>query len=351
MGKGVLGASGASTWPVLGGGKIKSVNEQLLETLQEMEKKQTSMEKLLRERRGKGTGKGGYAPNKAGGWDCVCGFHNCGFRGTCRECGKARKGGSQGGREKDKTGGNPLQNSNQGPKGGSNVPETEQERRMSIAKAMHSTAKTLPDGPEKDTLLQHWEAEVKGLKEQERKTHPLSAQLKSALDRVNAREKAAKEAAEALAEAAQAHEKAKKEDQEAKEALASGQEELIALQREAAAAGGGQMDVDQGGDQNEGQLGAIEVKLAHLAEILKKVMENPAAVDPTLKAEVSSLLGGGATGSGGGGAPSPQAQPPPAGAGGGYGKEKKGESEAKKGVSPYAIGVGGRKPETEEEDL
>ena len=332
---------------MLGGGKIKSVNEQLLEKLQEMEKKQTSMDKLLRERRGKGTGKGGGAPNNAGGWDCGCGFHNFGFRATCRECGKARKGGSQGNREKEKPGGNPPPNPNQGPKGGSNAPETKQERRMNIAKTMHSTAKSLPDGPEKETLLHHWEAELKGLKEQERKTLPLSAQLKSALDRVNAREKMAKEAADALTEATRAQEKAAKEDQEAKETLASGQEELQALQKEVAAAGGGQMEVDQVGHQQGGQTEALETKLAHLIAILKEVIENTAAVDPTLKAKVSGLLGGGPAGSGGGGTGPPQQQPPPGGVEAGYGKAKDPEGEGKKGASPspYAVGVGGKKPE------
>ena len=282
----LLGASGGATWPVLGGGKILSVNEQLLAKLNEMEKKQAQMSKLLGERKGKG---GGKAEGRDAGWDCSCSFHNFGFRTSCKNCGKARPKGPQNAgaapqarkKEGDRQ---PAHEARTAPGG-----ESESERKTSVAKTMLASARTLPEGPEKEEHVAKWEATLKQLKETERRTLPVSQQLKSALDRVEGKRKAEKAASAALEEAQKAQEKCRKEAEEAAESLRVEELELERLQAEATKEKTQPMELDLVGHVPEEQYALLQVQMSQVLDLLKKVAEVVPAEAP-VKEQLTSLL-------------------------------------------------------------
>ena len=59
--------------------------------------------------------------------------------------------------------------------------------KQSMARAMLAAAKSLPVNPESEELVTLYEQQLATMKDEERRGMPLHAQLKSALDRVDAK--------------------------------------------------------------------------------------------------------------------------------------------------------------------
>ena len=265
----ISGANGSNTWPVLGGKGDGPTMKQLQKELQEL--------KDTLKKGGKGQGKGPSAASKS--WDCACGFHNFGFRPKCRECGKNKgqnnpgRAANQPGRPSGGNGGNPSPTQGKGKDGGT---ESEHEKKVSIAKAMLAAAKALPDGPQKETLISVWEDDLKSLKETERKTLPVGQQLKSSLDRVEARKKALTAAQESAKDLKEKVLKAEKEEAEASAALADEEAELQRLQQEAAKDHAADMTVDAEGaggpPRQQEKIDMLEKKVEDLLRVFKTVM-------------------------------------------------------------------------------
>ena len=145
---------------------------------------------------------------------------------------------------------------------------------MVVAKSMLAHVKSLPEGTDKEELLEHWEKTLKRLKEEERKTLPVSMQLKSALDRVEGKKKAMQSADNALVEAQEALVRATKEQEEMKQAFLAEEAELKRLQSEAAEEGE-MMAVDSEREKSgllEKTVAELQVQNQGLQEILKKVV-------------------------------------------------------------------------------
>ena len=287
MGKGDnKGGKGSDKWPSLPDGS-KTNNARVL---QELKSQRLVLDKLVAQKKQDLNGQGGQAsggkgkggkPSVKESWDCPCGFHNFGFRNSCRECGKGQK---QGPGEQGRTGVAPTSPV----RVESQKTEVQEDlaKELTAAKHMLNSARTAPECSAQKTAVLFWEGQVKDLREKERRALPVPNQLKSALDRVAARRRAREAASKAQEELEKQLQEAQRTTQEAKEAEAADIQELERLQQEVANSHPAPMEVGQEGPEAQ----AMAKKVDTLTILLSKVVAALPAEHSALKQEVQTVL-------------------------------------------------------------
>ena len=292
MAKGGKGGKGAE-WP-----KVSGPDTSNARVLQELKAQRVKMDKFLAQQ-GKAGGKGAMGTKgqhgstaRKPGWDCTCGLHNFGFRNSCRDCGKSRNP-KEKEKPENKWGAGKGVGGTQTQLPGSLANGEEQEdsaQELSTARAMLTAAKGAPECPAQKRLISLWEDDVKKWVEKERRNKPVSYQLKSSLDRCDAKKKAKETAEKAVEDLEKQLAEARVSAKEAQEAEEAEQNELRRLQSLAAQEQSAPMSVDTG-DQAQAALNAeLLKKVEALASALAKVVAVLPDQSPELMAEVSAAL-------------------------------------------------------------
>ena len=308
-GKGGKGGGKSQEWPKLpkGGGEAAQI-------LAELKAQRLKLDLLAKQRQGGGATNGGgnkgqvnSANPRSAGWECSCGFHNFGFRLSCRDCGKG-KGQKPPSERVSRDAERVVPGKGAGAGGGQvPTPASPQEEgrvedlatRVSMAKHMLSAARAAPECKEQKTLVGFWEQTIRDLKEEERRSLPIPHQLKSALDRLEGKKRAREAFEKAEADLEAKLEAARRETKDALAAEEAEKKELERLQSQAAAANS-QPDVLMGGPSAKEE--ELDKKVEYLSSILADVLAALPSTSEDLKTKLQGVL-----------TPNPAITPPPPG--------------------------------------